>query len=48
MERYANHEDYSARYAKAVDDLIRQRWILPEDQPALLERGEQEWIEATK
>ncbi|WP_375782565.1 alpha/beta hydrolase domain-containing protein [Silvibacterium bohemicum] len=47
-ERYANHDDYSARYKDAVDDLIRRRWILPEDRAALLQRGEQEWSEATK
>jgi len=47
-ERYADHEDYSTRYQKAVDELIRQSWILPEDRAALLLRGEQEWSEATK
>ena len=47
-ERYANHEEYTVGYTKALDELIRQRWILPEDRPALLMRGEQEWIEATK
>jgi hypothetical protein len=47
-ERYASHEDYSARYEKAVDDLIRQRWILPEDRAAVLERGDREWTEATR
>jgi hypothetical protein len=31
-----------------VDDLVKQRWILPEDRAALLHRGEQEWAEATK
>ena len=47
-ERYASGEDYKGRYAKAVDELIKQRWILPEDRDALLHRGEQEWTEATK
>jgi hypothetical protein len=31
-----------------VDDLVKQRWILPEDRYALLHRGEQEWNEVTK
>jgi hypothetical protein len=31
-----------------LDELIKQRWILPEDRAAPLVRGEQEWIEATK
>ena len=30
-ERYASREDYLTQYKKAVDDLVQQRWILPED-----------------
>ncbi len=44
-ERYASREEYLARYQAAVDDLIRQRWILPEDRATLMHRGEQEWNE---
>jgi hypothetical protein len=44
-ERYANREDYLKRYQAAVDDLVQQRWILPEDRAALVHRGEQEWTE---
>ena len=47
-ERYSNREDYSARYKAAVDDLVKQRWILPEDREPLLRRGDEEWAEATK
>jgi hypothetical protein len=47
-ERYADREDYTTRYKNAVDDLVKQRWILPEDRESLLHRGEQEWAEATK
>jgi len=47
-ERYGNREEYISRYAKAVDDLIQQRWILPEDREAVLARGEQEWAQATQ
>ena len=47
-ERYADREDYLTRYKNAVDDLVKQRWILPEDRDALLHRGDQEWVEATK
>jgi Alpha/beta hydrolase domain len=47
-ERYPDREDYLTRYKNAVDDLVKQRWILPEDREALLHRGEQEWTEATK
>jgi len=47
-ERYSSREDYISRYAKAVDDLIKQRWVLPEDRETLLHRGQEEWAEATK
>jgi hypothetical protein len=47
-ERYAGRDDYVTQYANAVDDLVKQRWILPEDRGALLNRAEQEWTEATK
>jgi hypothetical protein len=47
-ERYADRADYLARFTKALDDLVKQRWILPEDREAMLHRGEQEWSEATK
>jgi hypothetical protein len=47
-ERYANREDYLARYKTALDELVKQRWILEEDRAAMLDRGEKEWTEATK
>jgi Alpha/beta hydrolase domain len=47
-ERYASREDYLAQYKKAVDDLVQQRWVLPEDRAALFHRGELEWSASTK
>jgi hypothetical protein len=47
-ERYSGREDYLARYGKVLDELIQQRWILPEDREAVMHRGEQEWDEAMK
>jgi len=47
-ERYERSDDYATRYAAAVDELIKQRFILAEDRSALLKRGEQEWAEAMK
>ena len=47
-ERYSGRDDYLTRYAIAVDDLVKQRWILQEDRPVLLQRGGQEWDEAMK
>ncbi len=32
-ERYSDRDDYLARYTKAVDELVKLRWILPEDRP---------------
>jgi hypothetical protein len=46
-ERYGSREEYIIRYTKAVDDLVQQHWILPEDREAVLARGEQEWAQAT-
>jgi hypothetical protein len=47
-ERYANREDHLARFASALDVLVRQRWILEDDRRQLIHRGELEWEEATK
>ena len=47
-ERYAGRDDYMTRYKGAVDDLVKQRWILQEDREAVIQRGEQEWAETTK
>jgi hypothetical protein len=47
-ERYRDREDYLAQYKKAVDTLVEQRWILPEDRAPLLHRGELEWGASTK
>ena len=47
-ERYMNRENYLAQFTVALDDLVKQRWILPEDRAAVLRCGEQEWDEATK
>jgi hypothetical protein len=47
-ERYPSSDDYLARFTRALDDLIQQRWILPEDRAALLQRAQQEWDLAMK
>src|SRR5579864_6168193 len=46
VERYTSREGYLSRYTNALDELVKQRWILPEDREAVLHRGEQEWDEA--
>jgi len=47
-ERYSSRDDYTSRFTSALDDLVKQRWILPEDRASVLERGEKEWDEAIK
>jgi Alpha/beta hydrolase domain len=47
-ERYTGREDYLNRYSRALDELVKQHWILDEDRPALLHRAEEEWDEAVK
>ena len=47
-ERYSGRQDYLTRYSRAVDALANARWILKEDVPSLLSRGEQEWDEAMR
>ena len=42
-ERYPDREGYLGQFARAADELIRQRWILPEDRAPLLQRGGEEW-----
>jgi Alpha/beta hydrolase domain len=47
-ERYTGREDYLNRYSRALDELVKQRWILEEDRAALQHRAEQEWDEAAE
>ncbi len=47
-ERYDSRESYLRLYGQAVNELVKQHWILEEDRAALLRRGDQEWAVATK
>ncbi len=48
-ERYpGGRDEYLDRYKQAVDVLVRARWILPDDAPALNAQGAAEWDYATK
>ena len=42
-ERYSGRDDYRKRYVAALDELLKQRYLLPEDREALIKLGEQEW-----
>lgn len=47
-ERYKSRDEYMQKYTAALDELIQQRWILPEDRAPVLERGREEWELATQ
>jgi hypothetical protein len=47
-ERYRDKADYLERYARALDQLIAERFVLPEDRAVLLQRGAEEWDFALK
>jgi hypothetical protein len=47
-ERYGSREDYLDRFGHALDELVEQRWVLPEDRAALMARGRQDWEDATR
>jgi protein-L-isoaspartate O-methyltransferase len=47
-ERCKSRADYMERFTRAADELVKERWILKEDRAALIQRGEQEWDEATR
>jgi len=42
-ERYASREDYMSKFEQSAKKLIEQRFLLQEDLPAILERGQLEW-----
>jgi len=44
-ERYTSREQYLGKFAEAAMKLIRDRFLLREDLPAVLERGQREWDE---
>ena len=42
-ERYTGWDDYMARVKRVADDLIRRRFLLPEDRAAVLEQATRLW-----
>ncbi len=47
-ERYRSRDEYMQRFRAAALELVKERWLLTEDVPALMERASQEWEEATR
>jgi hypothetical protein len=46
-ERYSSPDEYMGKFTAAAMKLMQQRFLLPEDVPALLERGRVEWESIT-
>ena len=46
--RYKGQEDYRAQFQRAVDGLVRERYVLAEDAPRFMERCAEEWKWATE
>jgi hypothetical protein len=42
--RYKNYEDYRVGFERALDDLIKDRYVLAGDRSQLLNRSRQEWV----
>jgi hypothetical protein len=42
-ERYSSRADYLAKVRRAADDLVRQRFLRAEDEPAVLQRADRMW-----
>jgi hypothetical protein len=46
-ERYTSRDEYMGKFTEAAMKLAHERFLLREDLPALIERGEREWVEVT-
>jgi hypothetical protein len=46
-ERTANRYEYLTRYSDALDQLVKENWILEEDRGAMLRLANEEWELAT-
>jgi Alpha/beta hydrolase domain len=46
-ERYRSRADYLARVRKAIDDLVRKRYVLEQDVETMMSRGAAQWEHAT-
>jgi hypothetical protein len=47
-ERYRGEDEYMRLYRGAAERLVKDRFLLPQDLPAVLEFGKKEWAYATK
>ncbi|MFC5861532.1 alpha/beta hydrolase domain-containing protein [Acidicapsa dinghuensis] len=42
-KRYESYTDYRVKFEQALGALVKERYILPEDAPQLLDRSKEEW-----
>ena len=42
-ERYANRQDYLQRVRRAATDLMRERFVLPDDVESVVQQADQTW-----
>jgi hypothetical protein len=47
-DRYKSYADYSAQFQKALDELVRERYLLAEDSAQLTSRSQVEWMWVTQ
>ena len=41
--RYKSYDDYRAQFQRALDELVRERYLLAEDSAQLTNRSQEEW-----
>jgi hypothetical protein len=47
-ERYSSHDAYVSAAKKAADDLVAAGYLLPQDEPQVMKRMEDQWTVATR
>jgi hypothetical protein len=48
IDRYHNRDEYLGRFTRAALDRVHDRFLVVEDLPAIIQRGGEEWDQATK
>ena len=47
-ERYRNEDDYLAKLRRAAEELVKGRYLLPDDVESVIKRGQQQWEFVTR
>ena len=48
VKRYRDRDEYLGRFTRAALDCLRDRFLVVDDLPAIIQRGGEEWDQATK